>query len=270
MTYWEFHLYLTGPAILVGSLGWVWLARSSPSPRPDLSAEVGAVGLLAGIAFCYTLPWDHLLIGWEVWTYDVGRVSATLWGVPVEECAFFVLQTILAGSWYAVTARLGEAGPFPFLGVSEEPGRSRPANSTNTSLKSRWGAVLGGLLTVLGVGLISLQRSFYLGMILLWGGPVLALQWGIWGRGLWRRRRTIGLAVGAASLYLWIADRIALGAGIWHITPRYTVGLSPFGLPIEEALFFLLTNVFVVQGMVMLTDPESDFVPHYDSVPRRR
>lgn len=260
MTYWEFHLYLIAPAVLLGVLGWIGLAwTSASSSRPTPFAELGALGLLAGIAFCYTFPWDRLLIQWEVWTYDVGRVSATVWGVPIEECAFFVLQTILAGSWYAIAARLTGPGPFSPTepersGSSGPPGKRRGAPASE-EVWSGWGGLFGVGLTVLGVGLVLVGRGLYLGMILLWSGPVLALQWGLWGRGLWQHRGTMAPAVGAASLYLWIADRIALGAGIWHITPRYTVGLSPFGLPVEEALFFFLTSLLVVQGLVMLAGP---------------
>jgi hypothetical protein len=50
---------------------------------------------------------------------------------------------------------------------------------------------------------------------------------------------------------LWIADRIAIGNGIWHIAESYTTGLNLFGLPFEEATFFLVTNVLITQGVLL-------------------
>lgn len=77
------------------------------------------------------------------------------------------------------------------------------------------------------------------------------MQWAYGGHHLWRLRRVIAVAVAAPTLYLWIADRIALALSIWHISDQFTTGLALFGLPIEEALFFLVTNMLVVQGLVL-------------------
>jgi len=57
----------------------------------------------------------------------------------------------------------------------------------------------------------------------------------------------------APTLYLWVVDRIAIGVGLWSLSDRYTTGLAVplLGLPIEEAVFFLLTSLFVVQGLVL-------------------
>ena len=52
-----------------------------------------------------------------------------------------------------------------------------------------------------------------------------------------------------STLYLWFADRTAIKLGIWTIAPETSFGLSFFGLPIEEAVFFLMTNLLVVQGV---------------------
>jgi lycopene cyclase domain-containing protein len=43
---------------------------------------------------------------------------------------------------------------------------------------------------------------------------------------------------------------MAIGFGTWTISPVYTTGLIIGGrLPVEEAVFFLLTNVLVVFGL---------------------
>ncbi len=49
-----------------------------------------------------------------------------------------------------------------------------------------------------------------------------------------------------------MADWVAIRAGVWSLSARYTTGVELAGLPVEEALFFLVTNAFVVQGLVLL------------------
>ena len=59
----------------------------------------------------------------------------------------------------------------------------------------------------------------------------------------------VGIAV--PTLYLMLIDRIAIGMGIWTLSDAHTVGITLLGLPVEEALFFFLTNVFAIQTIVM-------------------
>lgn len=273
MTYLEFHVYFTLPATAIGLGAWLATSRwpitareqsadpaesEAPSSVANLTVDTDGAGrplvpasalaLVAVLAFIYTLPWDHLLIRWGVWGYPPGRVAATIFGVPLEECAFFLIQPVLAGSWTVVLARIGgaalRAGP-------------RIASGRAVSAWSPVGAAAGLAVTAAGAGLLLRTETLYLGMILAWSGPVLALQWGLAGRLLLRQLRLLILAVAAASIYLWIADRIAIGAEIWHISETYTTGFVPLGLPVEEAVFFLVTNVLVVQGLLMLSDPSA-------------
>ena len=52
------------------------------------------------------------------------------------------------------------------------------------------------------------------------------------------------------TLYLSVADALAIQAGTWTINPAFTSGLVFVGrLPVEEMVFFLLTNVLVVFGL---------------------
>lgn len=249
MTYLEFHLFLTLPVTAAGLLLWGrFIGSGDPSPpqRGSLT-PAAALALLCGVAFLYTLPWDHFLIRWNVWGYPPGRVMATIWEVPVEECAFFVIQTVLTGSWYVVIAGSFRADP---LNAQENTTKLATRRSTT-------GAVAGLLVAGTGGLLLTRTSTLYLGMLLAWGGPVLALQWGVSGPLIWARRSSLRLGVGICSAYLWVADRIALSAGIWEIHSTYVTGLAPLGLPIEEALFFLITNLLIVQGLIMLADPAS-------------
>ena len=111
-----------------------------------------------------------------------------------------------------------------------------------------------GLVIVGGHGL-------YLGLILAWACPVLAGMWGLSGRRFWRHRRLLALAVVPPTLYLWIADRAALGLGIWAIADATRTGFALLGLPVEEALFFLVTNALVVQGLLMFAAEREPVAP---------
>lgn len=107
-----------------------------------------------------------------------------------------------------------------------------------------------------GRGLNSLGHATYLVLVLVWAAPVLALQW-LAGPGcLWANRRLLLAAIGAASLYLSLADAFAIANGIWIISPQRTLGLRLGPLPIEEALFFVATNCMVVQALVLLRSEE--------------
>ncbi|MCS6801820.1 MAG: lycopene cyclase domain-containing protein [Chloroflexota bacterium] len=100
-----------------------------------------------------------------------------------------------------------------------------------------------------------LGRWTYLAFITVWAMPVILFQWWFAGRDLWAKRGPLALAVAAATLYLSAADAIAIARGIWRINPARTVGLRLGPLPLEEALFFLVTNVMVAQTMVMVDGP---------------
>lgn len=96
----------------------------------------------------------------------------------------------------------------------------------------------------------------YLLFLLGWAGPVLVLHWLAGGPELRKRWRALALATLLSTLYLSAADRFALGSGIWRISPDRSLGVFLFGLPLEEFLFFLITNLMVAQSIVLLATPE--------------
>ena len=53
-------------------------------------------------------------------------------------------------------------------------------------------------------------------------------------------------------LYLVVADALAINSGTWTIAPAQSTGVMLGGvLPLEELIFFGLTNVLVVFGMTL-------------------
>ena len=225
VTYLQFHATFIAPVLVA-----LWLLRPRPSPPwwPLLA--------LVGIAFAYTTPWDNFLVANAVWTYPPDRVWFTVGYVPIEEYAFFGLQTVMTGLWYRILRPrvLPEAPPYG------------PASQ-------KWpGVAVFGALSVAGWACIAAGgHGLYLGLILGWACPVLAGMWWIAGAQIWAHRRLIAWAVVPMTLYLWLADRIAIGLEIWDITDATRTGWEIVGLPVEEALFFVVTNLLVAQGLAM-------------------
>jgi len=93
----------------------------------------------------------------------------------------------------------------------------------------------------------------YLLILLLWSLPIIAVQWVVAGRALWRARRLLVATVLLCGTYLSLADHFAISRGIWQIQEAGIVGWRFQGhLPLEEGMFFFLTVIMSAQGFVML------------------
>ncbi len=232
MSYATFHLIFLLPPI-------VFLWATLPESLSSLGGWRArwALPLVCGIAFTYTAPWDNYLVAREVWWYGPDRVLATIGYVPIEEYAFFLLQPILTGLF-----------TFQYLA------RRDPAPNPR-SVFGRWiGTMLFGALSLLGLGLLlaDAANGVYLGLILTWAAPLLTGMWIYDGETLWAHRSVLLYAIGIPTVYLWVADATAIASGIWTIADTFTLGIAPFGLPLEEATFFFVTNCLVVKGILLL------------------
>lgn len=230
MTYWQFHqLWILPPMLLILLLALPQLRR--------LPAWGGLLGLCL-LAFAYATPWDNYLVYRQVWAYGPDRVLGTLFYVPFEEYLFFVFQTLLSGGLLLL---LNQPDRWQALDLPAQFPRA-----------AAWPALLG---TLLASGLLWFENSLYLGLILVWGLPVLGLQWACGLDVLRQRWRATYLPALLVTGYLWLADLYALQQGIWNISPRYTTGWGLPGLPLEEMLFFGITNLMVCQGLCLCLEP---------------
>jgi lycopene cyclase domain-containing protein len=229
VSYLEFHLVFILPALIVTAL-LAW-RRGVVTARDRVW-----LGVMVVLAVVYTTPWDNYLVAAGIWGYGPDRVIGTIGWVPIEEYLFFVLQPLLTGTWYFAI-------------------RGSVVDSTPPSSAGRVGVILALALIVAGAGALTTEQGRYLGLIVVWAGPIILLQWGVGASYLWAQRRDVLLGIGVPTVYLWICDRLAIGLGIWEISPQYTTGWHLFGLPIEEAVFFLITNLMVVQGLTLVRVP---------------
>jgi lycopene cyclase domain-containing protein len=248
MTYFAFLLYfLVIPILLLGIITIVDRRRGKEVPA-KLSAwpPWAAVTLHVIIALAYTTAWDNYLVATRVWWYDPELVTGiTLAWVPIEEYTFFILQPILAGLWLLFWARRPVSAASPGELISW----LRPA-----------GTMLLGLIWLSGVAILiaGWLPGTYLALELGWALPPIALQLAFGADILWRYRRLVLLTIIPLTLYLSASDALAITLGTWTINPEKSLEILIAGLlPIEEFLFFLLTNTLVTFGIVLVMAQES-------------
>ena len=231
LTYLQFHLVFTLPVLAV-----LWYLAPSYGPVRRRRAVAGLV-ILNVIAFAYTTPWGSYMIQTGVWWYGESAVAWQALHIPLGEYMFFAIQTLMVGFY------LHWRGFDPTYRVGDFDLGSATA-----------GVVVGIGLVIGGLALLTLGESFlYLGGLIAWVGPVVAIQWVVGAGYLLRERRPWIEAAIVPSLYLWLIDRIAIGMGTWTISEQYTTGLliPLLGLPIEEGLFFIVAGLMTVTGLVL-------------------
>jgi lycopene cyclase domain-containing protein len=245
MTYLGFlAVFLGGPLLALAALTWAdarrqpgWFARFGRAASAALFVHVL-------IALAYTTPWDNYLVATGVWWYDPARVlGVTLGWVPLEEYLFFALQPLVAGLLvFALARRLA-------------PGPQTESLTLRVAATAGLAAVWAGSVWILASGW---RPGTYLALELAWALPPIGLQLAVGADTLWRRRRGVLAALLGLTLYLSAADTLAIGAGVWTIDPAQSLNLLIGGvLPVEEAVFFLLTNTLLVFGLTLSLAPET-------------
>ena len=224
MIYLEFLILFIGIPLFAISF---WAYKKQCLDKKNITG----IGIMCVIALVYTTPWDNYLIMKNIWSYPAGVVFGTIGYVPIEEYGFMLMQTMLAGVlWSLVSSKINVSGLTP----------------------SGKGILVSLIPGFVGAYCLSHETGTYAGLILVWAFPPLALQWGLGARALLTSAKMwMPLWVGF-TLYLCLADAFAISDGIWTITSNTRSGIEIMGiLPIEEALFFALTNLFVLQGLCL-------------------
>ena len=213
--------------------------------RPVLTKLDGArILFLVTIAVTATIPWDSYLIRTGVWTYpEDGVLGYSLWSIPCEELFFFVIQTYIASLVYIIFNKPVLQAQYLLTPQTTKPWLA-------------WGRIAGqcilGGATAYGAYLIAQQdERTYLGLILAWACPFALITWSLTGEMILSMPYTSTLVpILAPTVYLWFVDELSLRSGVWTIESGTKLNVQLFGsLDIEEAVFFLITNMLVVFGL---------------------
>jgi lycopene cyclase domain-containing protein len=203
----------------------------------------GIISIHVILALVYTTPWDNYLVATGVWSYNPQLVSGLVFGwVPVEEYTFFVVETILSALWWLFLARRNpKTGEF---------------RSDRTLVRRSAGALVIAWLLFTVVFFSGWKPGTYLSITLFWALPAIIPQLLFGADILWHYRKLVFLTIFPMALYLSLIDIVALKASTWAISPAQTTGIVFFQiLPLEEVLFFFITNVLIGFGMtLMLSD----------------
>jgi lycopene cyclase domain-containing protein len=246
MTYFGFLArFVVIPLVLVGGMTLYgrWRGKVLPERFGGFPAWL-ALALHVLVALVYTTPWDNYLVATRVWWYDPQLVTGiTIGWVPIEEYTFFVLQTLLTGLWLLWLAR---RVPVP----------DRPLRP---NLRWTSASVVGVIWLVSAILFLSgWKPGVYLTIQLAWALPPIIFQLAFGADILWRYRELVLLTLVPATLYLGGVDAIAIDAGTWTIDPAQSLEIYLGGvLPLEEFIFFLVTNTLLAFGMTLVLVQES-------------
>jgi len=200
-----------------------------------------AIGIHVLLAVIYTTPWDNYLVATGVWYYNPDLVTGIVLGyVPIEEYTFFVVETVLAGLWWWFLVR------------------RLPPPTNEFKPNKRLIQISTGLLIL--VWMVSTYLFFfgnetwtYLSIILFWALPAILPQLLFGADILWHYRKLFFWAIMVPGMYLSLMDIVALSDTTWSISKSQTTGILFFGiLPLEEVVFFFITNVLITFGMTLL------------------
>ena len=205
-----------------------------------------AIGIHILLALTYTTPWDNYLVATGVWYYNPQLVTGIVLGyVPIEEYTFFVLETLFAGLWWWFLARRQNPKEGEFI----------------PSKKIRFGsfAFLFIAWIIFTVFFFAGPPSLtYLSITFFWALPAIAPQLLFGADILWRHRNLVILTILPMALYLSVVDSLAITASTWTISPNQSTGILLSGvLPVEEAVFFVVTVTLVTFGMTLFLAEEA-------------
>jgi lycopene beta-cyclase len=235
MTYRRFHLYFNLPVLLLLSAAQTW------DGWWDLYGVV-MLGILA-IVMVFTTPWDDFAVARGIWDYPSDRILFRIRHLPIEEYAFFVIQSMQVMLLGILMLRsIAERTIVP-----SQPG------------VMQWGLAAAVMVVWGAIGWryrgIDRRRPamHYAWHLLFWFGPVIILQWIIAGPILVAFWPAVVIPSIVIGTYLSAADLVAVRQGIWffdrsQITGRYIAGVLPW----EEVAFFYITIIVVAQSFVML------------------
>jgi putative membrane protein len=236
MTYLRFHLIFNLPLLIV--------LAALTGTVPWTTGEVQAFGLVLLAVMVFTTPWDNLAAKWGIWGFPREKYSLRIGYLPVEEYAFFLLQS--ANVMLAVRA-LFHFYPDWQIGLETNVGKwtviclaASLIPWSFVAIQLRWLRKHKG------------PRVNY-AIHLAWFLPVIYAQWVLAPPLFWNHAGLLALVTVAFGVYYTLADLAAVKAGTWFFDEKQITGVKLGGvLPWEEIAFFFLTSLLVAQSYLLL------------------
>ena len=243
MTYFGFLLrFLFFPILIFLAIAY-WDNKKNKQIQRFRGGRVVWIGIAIHVllAVIYTTPWDNYLVATGVWYYNPKLVAGLVIGyVPIEEYIFFVVETILSGLWWWFLVR--RLSP---------PSHEFKPNKTLVYASTCILVFLWILATFLFFS--DNQPLTYLSITFVWALPAILPQFLFGVDILWHHRKLVFWGIVIPGTYLSFMDILALKEATWSISPSQTTGILFFGiLPLEEVVFFFITNVLIIFGMTLL------------------
>ncbi|NVM56254.1 MAG: lycopene cyclase domain-containing protein, partial [Candidatus Helarchaeota archaeon] len=233
LSYLLLHLFLLIPTLGLALIPPIVLKSE---PREIKLIGFGIIVAVAGLAVIFSTFWDNIIAAkgvWECLQCDLPRLGH----IPIEEYLWFINHTLLAG--------------FFVLSLWSSKKKVAPPPPTPRKTLRIIGTVFCFSIMILGLWLFQYDKSFYLGVILCFIGPVLGFLWWLGGHLLWQQRREWLWGITIISIYVLFLDTIAIYDGIWVIHDAYTTGIALFGIKLEQILIYTLTTALVVTTLVV-------------------
>jgi lycopene cyclase domain-containing protein len=236
MTYLRFHLIFNLPLLII-------LAAIS-GMQPWIAGEAVAWGWVLLAVMTFTTPWDNLAAKWGIWGFPREKYTVRLGYLPVEEYAFFVLQS--------ANVMLGIRALFYLFPEWQTGQPSIPGKWTMLLLAASFVPWLIIALQFRRLRRKAGSRVNY-ALHLAWFLPVIYLQWIVASPLLIAHAGLLAMVTAGFGIYYTLADLAAVRAGTWFFDEQQITGVKFAGqLPWEEIAFFFITSLLVAQSYILL------------------
>jgi putative membrane protein len=240
MTYFRFHLIFNLPLLIV------LVALTGTSAWTTDEFRAAALVLLAVLVF--TTPWDNLAAKWGIWGFPREKYSLRIGYLPVEEYAFFVLQS--------VNVMLALRALFLFFPGWQTGQETAIGKGTLLCLA---GSVIPWTLIVFQLRWLRRRGGpcVNYAIHLAWFLPVIYAQWLIAPLLFLHHVGILTTVTVGFGVYYTLADLVAVRGGTWFFDEKQITGVKFGGvLPWEEIAFFFLTSLLVAQSYLLLLPSE--------------
>jgi len=183
------------------------------------------------VAFAATSGWDNYAVYSGIWHFPEDKtLGIKLFYVPVEEYLFFFLQTFTTGLVQLFFIK------------------------KNIEIKIKKSTFL--LIPLLffqtnEILRLPFENLNYLFHLFSWGGFFILIQIIAGRKKIPKYISAIIIPSIVMTIYFSVADSISIGQGIWDFDPLQTTGIRIFNIPLEEILFFLVTNILITEAMIL-------------------